>query len=38
VGTNYYYVVKAVNDLGKKSNPSNTLNEFDIGLINERGQ
>jgi len=35
VGTNYYYAVKAVNGFGEKSDPSNTVGEYDIELITE---
>jgi len=34
VDTNYYYVVKSVSDTGQKSDPSNTVGEFDSNLIN----
>ena len=33
-GTNYFYVIKAVDDGQAKSEPSNTVGEFDRGLIN----
>jgi hypothetical protein len=33
VGTNHYYVIKAVSDAGQKSDPSNTVGEYDIDLI-----
>jgi hypothetical protein len=33
VGTNYYYIVKAVDDAGQKSDPSDPVGEFDIQLI-----
>jgi len=32
-GTNYFYVVKAVDDIGQKSDPSGTVGEFDATLI-----
>ena len=32
-GTNYFYVVKAVDDVGQKSDPSGTVGEFDVLLI-----
>jgi hypothetical protein len=35
VGTNYCYAVKAVNGFGEKSDPSNTVGEYDIELIIE---
>ena len=35
VGTNYFYTVKAVDEAGHKSNESNRVGEFDIGLTNE---
>jgi hypothetical protein len=31
---NHYYVVKAVDDQGRKSSDSNTVGEFDAGLLN----
>ncbi len=34
LGTNYFYCVKAVGASGQKSDPSNTVGEIDIGLIN----
>jgi len=33
VGTNYFYLVKAVDDIGQKSDPSGTVGEFDVPLI-----
>jgi hypothetical protein len=35
VGTNYFYAVKAVSDSQQKSEPSNTVGEFDVNLISE---
>jgi hypothetical protein len=34
-GINYYYAVKSVSDAGEKSDPSNTVGEFNIELLNE---
>jgi hypothetical protein len=34
VGTNYFYVVKAKDAAGNKSEESNKVGEFDRGLIN----
>jgi hypothetical protein len=34
VGTNYYYIVKAVDALGRKSAESNKVGEFDHSLSN----
>jgi hypothetical protein len=33
-GSNHYYVIKAVDSLGRKSTDSNKVGEFDISLIN----
>jgi len=33
VGTNYFYIVKAVDDIEQKSDPSGTVGEFDIHLL-----
>jgi hypothetical protein len=35
---NYYYAVKAVNASGQKSDPSNTVGEYDIDLIGARSK
>jgi hypothetical protein len=35
VGTNYYYVVKAVDGAGQKSDPSGTVGEYDVELLGE---
>lgn len=35
VGTNYFYAVKAVSGSEQKSDPSNTVGEFDMNLISE---
>jgi hypothetical protein len=34
VDTNYYYAIRAVSTTGQKSDPSNTVGEYDIGLKN----
>ena len=31
--TNYFYIIKAVDDMGQKSDPSGTVGEFDLQLI-----
>jgi hypothetical protein len=33
VGTNYYYIVKAVDDIGQKSDSSGMVGEYDVPLI-----
>ena len=34
-GVNHYYVVKAVDSMGRKSADSNTVGEFDVEMVNE---